>query len=345
MRAAFAFRPAGLMIGALFAAAVLAGVPQALAAQDAEKLTPERIAQSVVQIHVDVPADAPSAHRLGATRDGIGAVIRMDGIAEGHIVTIGYLIMDAGFAEVTDYAGHKRAAQVVGYDQGSGLGLLRLSGKADLPALELGDSRGLELRHPVIVASSGQVGDLQPALVASLRPFAASWEYMLERAIYATPAVPQFGGAPLLGSDGKLVGVGSLLVNDAVLGQNMLGNMFVPAELLRPVVRELVESGRPKSSHPWLGLNAEELQKDGMLIVGNVTANGPAAKAGLRRGDVIYSLDGQPIKGLADFYTRMWGLGGPGVEVPLRVMQPDGSRQLRVKSDDRYRYMKSQATY
>jgi S1-C subfamily serine protease len=344
MRAAFAFRASGL-IGILFAAVIFAGLPQPLAAQGAEKLTPERLAQSVVQIHVDVPADAPSARRLGTTREGAGAAIRVDGLPDGHIVTIGYLIMDAGFVEVTDYAGHKRAAQVVGYDQGSGLGLLRLSGKADLPALEIGDSHSLELRNPVIIAAGGLVGDLQPAIVSSLRPFAASWEYMLERAIYATPPVAQFGGAALLASDGKLVGIGSLLVNDAETERPMLGNMFVPAELLRPVVGELVRSGRPKASHPWLGLNAEELQKDGILIVGNVTADGPAAKAGLKRGDVIYSLDGQPIKGLADFYTRMWGLGDPGVEVPLRVMQPDGPRQLLVKSDDRYRYMKNQPTY
>jgi len=349
MRQAFAFPSLAVpapLFAALFAAALCIGALSApLAAQPAGKLTPDRIVQSVVLIHADVPADAPSARRLGTSRDGAGAVIRADGVADGHIVTIGYLITDASAVEVTDHAGRKRAAQVVGYDQASGLGLIRLSGKADLPALELGTSRGLEVRQPVIVAGGGNVDSLQPAIVASLRPYAASWEYMLERAIFAAPPIERFGGAPLLGADGTLIGIGSLLINDALPGQALAGNMFVPAELLRPVIGEMVASGRPKASRPWLGLNADELQKDGALVVGNLSRDGPAAKAGLKRGDVVVGLGGKPIKGLADFYKRLWSMGEPGVEVPLRVMQADGVRELRLQSGDRYKNMRAQPTY
>lgn len=350
MRQAFAF-PFFAVPAAWFAAGVtavlLCGLLLAppLAAQQAGKLTPERIVQSVVLIHTEVPADAPSARRLGTSRAGAGAVIRVDGVPDGHIVTIGYLITDAATVEVTDHTGRKRAAQVVGFDQASGLGLIRLSGRADLPALELGSSRGLEVRQPVIVAGGGSVGSLQPAIVVSLRPYAAAWEYMLERAIFAAPAIERFGGAPLLGADGTLIGIGSLLLNDVLPGQTMTGNMFVPAELLRPVIAEMVTAGRPKANRPWLGLNADELQKDGALVVGNISRDGPAAKAGLKRGDVVIGLDGKPIKGLADFYKRLWSMGEPGVEVPLRVMQADGVRELRLQSGDRYKNMRAQPTY
>ena len=168
---------------------------------------------------------------------------------------------------------------------------------------------------------------------------------MLERAIFAAPPIERFGGAPLLGGDGTLIGIGSLLLNDVLPGQAMAGNMFVPVELLRPVISEMVASGRPKANRPWLGLNADELHKDGALVVGNISRDGPAAKAGLKRGDVVVGLDGKPIKGLADFYKRLWSMGEPGVEVPLRVMQADGVRELRLQSGDRYKNMRAQPTY
>lgn len=327
--------------------ALLAGllVVSAATAQAQQKLTPERIAQSVVQIRAEVPKDAPSARRLGTQRDGNGAVIKADGVPDGHIVTITYLISDASAVEVTDHRGRKRAAQVVGTDQASGLGLIKLAGTPDLPALELGSSSDLAVRQPVIIAGDSSVQGLQPAIVASLRAYAAPWEYMLDRAIFASPPVERFGGAPLLGADGKLVGIGSLLINDAVPGQALPGNMFVPAELLRPVIGELVASGRPKASRPWLGINADELTKDGALVLGNVTQGGPAAKAGLKRGDVVIGIGGQPVKGLSDFYKRLWSLGEPGIDVPLRVMQADGVRELKVQSGDRYSNMRRQPTY
>jgi S1-C subfamily serine protease len=106
-----------------------------------------------------------------------------------------------------------------------------------------------------------------------------------------------------------------------------------------------VASGRPKASRPWLGLNSDEIQKDGVLVVGNVSRDGPAAKAGLKRGDVVFGLDGKPIKGLADFYKRLWSMGEPGVEVPLKVMQADGVRELKLISGDRYKNMRAQPTY
>jgi len=340
MRPAFAF-PRLLLI----VAGLIVFCPP-LGAQDVGQLTPDRIVQSVVQIRVDIPRDAPSARRLGTRREGGGTVIRADGVPDGHIVTIGYLLTDAAAIEVTDYRGRKRAAQSVGFDQASGLGLIKLSGAADLPALEIGSAQGLAARQPVIIAGDSSVKKgLQPAIVASVRAYAASWEYMLERAIFASPPVERFGGAALLGADGKLVGVGSLVVNDAVPGQALPGNMFVPADLLRPVIGEMVANGRPKANRPWLGLNTDEIQKGGVLVVGNVSRDGPAAKAGLKRGDVVFGLAGKPIKGHADFYKRLWSMGEPGVEVPLRVMQADGMRELKLISGDRYRNMRAQPTY
>ena len=247
--------------------------------------------------------------------------------------------------EVTDHAGKTHQASVVGYDQDSGFGLVRLHNKVGLPAMELGDSAALAERQPVIVAAAGGDGSVQPALVVSRREFAGSWEYLLERAIYTSPPSPQFGGAALIGGDGKLLGIGSLNLPSVLPNQMLPGNVFVPIDLLRPMLADVAATGKPRAEkRPWLGMNADEIQ-GGMLVVGNVSRGGPASKAGIRRGDVVIGLGTDRVNGLGDFYRRVWALGGPGVEVPLDVMQKDGFRRLTIKSDDRAHYLTQQPTY
>ena len=300
-----------------------------------------KLSQSIVKVQAFVPPEARSASRLGTKREGSGVVI--DG--NGLIVTIGYLISEAMAVEVTDHAGKSHHATVVGYDQASGFGLVRLNDKPGLPAVELGDSASLAERQPVIVAAAGGADNLQPALVVSRREFAGSWEYLLDRAIYTTPPSPLFGGAALIGADGKLLGIGSLTLASVIPNQRLPGNVFVPIDLLQPMLQDVAATGKPRaSSRPWLGMNADDLE-GGMLIVGDVSKDGPASKAGIQRGDVVLSVANGRFKGLSDFYRRVWSLGGPGVDVPLDVMQKDGFRRLTIKSEDRMRYLKQQPTY
>lgn len=301
----------------------------------------DRMAQSIVKLQAFVPPEARSAARLGTKREGSGVVID----ANGLIVTVGYLISEAMAIEVTDHSGKSHHASVVGYDQESGFGLVRLNDKAGLPAMELGDSAALAERQPVIVAAAGGADSVQPALVVSRREFAGSWEYLLERAIYTSPPSPQFGGAALIGGDGKLLGIGSLTLQSVMPNQALPGNVFVPIDLLRPLLADIAATGKPRpDKRPWLGMNAEEVQ-GGMLVVGNVSKDGPASKAGIRRGDVVIGLDTGRVNGLSDFYRRVWALGGPGVAVQLDVMQKDGFRRLTIMSDDRARYLRQQPTY
>lgn len=301
-----------------------------------------KLAQSIVKVQAFVPPEARSASRLGTKREGSGVVVDGDGL----IVTIGYLISEAMAVEVTDHTGKSHHANVVAYDQASGFGLLRLNGKAGLPPLELGDSAALAERQPVIVAAAGGGADsVQPALVVSRREFAGSWEYLLDRAIYTTPPTGQFGGAALIGGDGKLLGIGSLILQAVLPNQPVPGNMFVPIDLLQPMLRDIHATGKVRvNQRPWLGMNTDETE-GGMLIVGNVTKDGPARKAGIAQGDVVLSVNNERIRGLADFYRRVWALGEPGVDVSLEVMQKDGFRHLTIKSADRARYLKQQPTY
>lgn len=339
---------AGLLLGAMGAPPALAqrlsdqapqSVPQPGARPSDAAIA--RMAQSVVKLQAFVPPEARSASRLGTKREGSGVVI--DG--NGLIVTVGYLISDAMAIEITDHAGKGHRASVVGYDQASGFGLVRLDDKAGLPAMELGDSAALAERQPVIVAAAGGTDSLQPALVVSRREYAASWEYLLERAIFTSPPSPQFGGAALVGGDGKLLGIGSLTLPSVLPNQALPGNVFVPIDLLRPLLADIAATGKPRADQrPWLGMNADEIQ-GGMLVVGNVSRGGPASKAGIRRGDVVIGLADHRVNGLGDFYRRVWALGGPGVEVPLEVMQKDGFRKLTIKSDGRSQSSRQEPTY
>ena len=345
-----AHRWRGLLGAGALALICLAGLaahpPLAVAQADLSLSRPTdaaiaKLSQSIVKLQAFVPPEARSASRLGTKREGSGVVVDNNGL----IVTVGYLISDAMAIEITDHAGRHHRANVVAFDQASGLGLVRLTEPTKLPALPLGDSTALRERHPVIVAAAGGAEQVQPALVVSRREFAGSWEYLLDRAIYTAPPLAQFGGAALIGGDGKLLGIGSLILEAVLPNQALPGNVFVPVDLLVPLLRDVANGGKPRTvARPWLGMNADETQ-GGMLIVGNVTRDGPARKAGIERGDVLLSVAGQRIRGLADFYRKVWGLGAPGVDVRLDVMQRDGFRGITVKSDDRARFMKLEQTY
>src|SRR5205807_108580 len=152
------------------------------------------------------------------------------------------------------------------------------------------------------------------------------WEYLLEEALFTAPPHPAWSGAALISRDGKLVGVGSLIVSDATgKSDKTPGNMFVPIDRLAPILGDLIAVGRADGpGKPWLGLNADEA--GGRLVVARVTAGGPADKAGVRRGDVIAGVHGEQPKSLADFYRKVWAQGAAGVDVAIELVR-DGNIQ------------------
>ncbi|MBO0739713.1 MAG: trypsin-like peptidase domain-containing protein, partial [Alphaproteobacteria bacterium] len=178
--------------------------------------------EAVVHVHAEVPPEARTAAFLGTTRDGSGTVID----AAGLIVTIGYLITEAMAAEVTTASGRVSRADIVGFDTDSGLGLLRATDPLAVTPLALGTANGLSEKTAVVVAARGGADAARPAVVVSRRPFAGYWEYLLEDAIFTAPPYRAWSGAALVAPDGKLAGIGSLIVGDAADGRP--GNMFVP---------------------------------------------------------------------------------------------------------------------
>ncbi|MCH9052963.1 MAG: serine protease [Proteobacteria bacterium] len=321
-------------------AALAALAPPAVAAKDTGSMTVDKLLQAVVKVHTRVPAEARTARGLGTEREGSGVIIAKDGL----IVTIGYLILEAIEIEVVDHRGRTRPAEFVGYDHDSGFGLIRMRDAGGAEPLEFGDSAKLAERQPVMVATFAGAKDAIPAVVVSRREFAGYWEYLLDKAIFTSPPHYNWGGAALIGADGRLLGIGSLIVGDAVKGEQVPGNMFVPIDLLKPIMGDLLTKGRAaRRPKPWLGMHTEEVR--GRLFVTRVTAAGPAEKAGIEPGDIVIGIGDAGVSSMADLYRKVWALGKAGVEVPLKILHGADVQELVVHSADRYQFLKLRPSY
>jgi serine protease Do len=301
---------------------------------------PEETLSAVVGVSAKIQANARSAESLGRQRSGTGVLIR-----EGYVLTIGYLVIEAEAIEVTGADGRTAPATLAGYDHASGFGLLKVVGPFSGRPLPLGDPAKLGEREPGMVVTAAARDTPSLVYVVSRRPFSGNWEYLLDSAIFTYPPVMDWSGAPLIGASGELLGIGSLIVPDAGgAGTQSPGNMFVPVDVLKPILEDLIAKGRRNGpARPWLGVNADEVR--GRLFVGRVSPDGPAERAGLKSGDIVLAVGADEVTTLADFYQRIWGRGAAGAEVPLKVLQGSRVRDLTVRSIDRIEYFRPSKTY
>jgi serine protease Do len=308
-----------------------AATPQPLAAQTViDALT--RANASVVGVQVMAAAGARSAETLGRERSGSGVVIGPDGL----VLTIGYLLLEADTVQITTQDNKTLPARTVAYDLATGFGLLRpllpLRGVAAVPLGSLADAATGEA---LMVATGGDDGDVNMTQLVSKRPFSGYWEYHIESALFTSPPVGNHSGAPLFNQRGELLGIGSLFVMDAMGGNRRLpGNMFVPVDLLKPILTELQQTGSSKPSRrPWLGLTSSE--QAGRVQVVRVNKDSPAQAAGLQPGDVVLAVDGTKVATLEAFYKQVWQHANPDDEIQLTVLQGADVKTLTLKAVDR----------
>jgi S1-C subfamily serine protease len=332
MRIAFLV-PLGLL--AALAHAPLAAQGQPAPAPPAEgaqqQLTVEAL--SVVKVRSKAVSNARSLSTLGSQREGSGVVID----SEGLVLTIGYLIIEAEVVDLLTTDGRTYPATVVGYDNATGFGLLRALRPLPVPPVPMGQSATVADRELVLIVGYDGVA---PAYVVSRRQFVGYWEYLLDEAIYTAPATINWSGAALLNREGRLLGIGSLVVGDAMgTASQVPGNLFVPIDLLKPLLGDLLANGRSSARpRPWIGVNTQEVQ--GNVIVTRVSPDSPAEAAAIRVGDVIVGVAGQSLSGQADFYNKLWSRGEAGVEIPLDVLREGRVRKVPVRSVDRDSYLR-----
>lgn len=303
-------------------------------------LDAERLFGAIVKITVHAIPNARSSATLGKEREGTGIVIGENGL----ILTIGYLIVEADDVSIVDSKGRTLGARVVGYDHATGFGLLRTIAPLGVKPVPFGNSGSLAERDPVMIASSGD-DNVAFAYVVSKRPFSGSWEYTLDQALYTSPPTLNWSGAALFDRDGKLVGVGSLIVREANDDEPRIpGNVFVPIDLLKPILADLEKTGRRAGPpRPWLGVAAEEVS--GRLVVARVSDDGPADRAGIQPGDIILGVGTEGVRTQPEFYKKVWARGAAGTTIPLKVLQGVDVKVVPVESIDRVDYFRVRTTY
>ena len=311
---------------------------------------------AVVGVKVTAVKEARSARTLGLNRSGSGVVIGSDGL----ILTIGYLMLEAQQIEITTPAGKTLPAVAVAYDQATGFGLIKpllpMRGVAPVP---LGSLQDVNPGEPLLAATGatadGDEGGASLTQLVSKRAFSGSWEYHLDMALFTSPPVSStsrsgvgnHSGAPLFNSAGELMGIGSLFVLDALgpngeVGKRMPGNMFVPIDLLKPILAEMQQSGSSKQSNrPWLGLTSSD--QGGSVRVVRVAEGSPADDAGLSPGVVVQAVDGAPVTTLEAFYKKLWAHEAQDQPVKLTVRDGEEVKIIDIQPQNRMLSLKKPA--
>jgi len=290
---------------------------------------------AVVALRAEVPDDAFTASILGTERMGNGVVIRDDGL----VLTIGYLITEAASIWLTANDGSVVQGHPLAYDFATGFGLVQPLGRPRWPVIERGSSSAIAEDDDVFVIGHGGRAHTLKATVFAKREFAGFWEYLLDEALFTTPPHPEWSGTALLDETGQLIGIGSLLLQEKAGDETVDGNMFVPIDLLPPILDDLLRFGRSgMPPRPWLGMYTADTE--GRLIVNGLASGGPAERAGILTGDLVVAVAGERVGSLADLFRQIWRQGAAGTEIALTLARNGAPVHFQVRSADRHDLLK-----
>ncbi len=297
----------------------------------------DRVLSAVVGLRATAPSDAFTAGTLGTDREGSAVVIRDDGL----LLTMGYLIMEAEAVWLTSADGRAVPGHALAFDGETGFGLVQPLGKLGLPKLEFGDPSQVGLGERALFASAGGRRHAIETKVVGRQEFAGYWEYLLDDAIFTAPAHPFWGGGALIGKDAKLLGVGSLILQQGdAKGRRHDMNMIVSIDVLVPVLDDMLRFGRVnRPARPWLGVYA--MEDDETVVIGGLADGGPADRAGLRTGDHVLALDDEEVTDLAGLWRSLWAAGPAGSRVTLIVERDERRMPVSIATTDRTTLLKT----
>lgn len=258
---------------------------------------------------------------------GSGFIISKD----GYILTNNHVVADADEIIVRLSDRSELEAKLIGADARTDVALLKVEGK-DLPIVKLGKSDALKVGSWVLAIGSpfGFDHSVTAGIVSAKGRSLPNESYV--PFIQTDVAInPGNSGGPLFNLDGEVVGINSQIFTRS--GGFMGLSFAIPIDVAMSVADQLKANG--KVNRGWLGVVIQEVNKDlaesfGLdkpagALVAQVLENGPAAKGGLQVGDVILSMNGQPIVMSADLPHLVGGLK-PGTKIDLGIVR-DGNRK------------------
>jgi serine protease Do len=347
-----------VMLALVVAGAGLAqGVQEAIAAsgQAAIKAAIARVAPAVVKVEAtrrvstwwDQFLQDPFFRRFfgepETTSLGSGFVVEYAG--QKYVLTNYHVVENATSIVVTAQSGDSWPAQVVGTDDLLDLAVLRVDG-ADLPAAPLGDSDALEIGDWVIAIGNplGFSHTVTLGIVSALnrdvpKPDGSGY---YRRMIQTDAAInPGNSGGPLVNAYGEVVGMNTLIARQTSTGIAVEGiNFAVPINEIKLALAQIVEKGRV--TRAWLGVYIQDVipgmekqlgVREGALVT-EVVPNSPAAKAGIRAGDVITAVDDQKIRNSNDLQMAIM-YRRPGARVTVTLVRDKKALVLSVILEER----------
>ncbi len=283
---------------------------------------------------------------------GSGVIIRKD----GYIVTNNHVIAGAAELQVTLADGTKVPADIVGRDPDTDLAVVKVRGRAELPAATLGRSNNLVVGQTVVAIGSplGLTGTVTSGIVSALNrrvdvPGGGGGSIVLANAIQTDAAInPGNSGGALVDLAGTVIGINSAI---ASLGAGLGGQggsigvgFAIPIDEARSVAEQIIRTGR--ATHPYIGVTGSDITPetsqqfglsttDGALIL-TVGPRTPAEQAGLRPGDVIVRLGDAKIQTFGDLISAI-RRHSVGDEVTVRYVRDDKERSAKVTLGERPR--------
>ncbi len=286
----------------------------------------KRSKDAVVEVHASSGGgeESPFEGQNPGQATGSGFVID----AEGHIVTNQHVVADSDSVRVEFSDGTEVDAEVVGTDPSSDIAVLDVDRPASqLTALQFASTGALEVGNPVIVLGSpfGLEGTLTTGVISAVgREIQSPNGFTIENAVQTDAALNHGNsGGPVLDTQGRVVGVASQIRSESG-GSDGVG-YAVPGDTAKRIADELIADG--KVEHAYLGVRLED---DGAARLVGVPAGTPAARAGLRAGDVVIEVDGDEIE-TGDELRQAIAAKKPGDELELTVRRGTTERDLTVE--------------
>jgi serine protease Do len=263
---------------------------------------------------------------------GSGFIISADGL----ILTNAHVVREAKDVIVKLSDRREYTAKVLGVDTATDIAVLRIDAK-DLPTVRLGDARKIEVGDPVL-AIGAPYGLEQTATqgIVSAKGRSLPGDTVVPFIQTDAAVNPGNSGGPLFDGTGSVVGINAQIYSRSGGFQGL--SFAIPINVALKVKDQIVKTG--KATHARLGVTIQDLNQaladsfgmkrpDGALVA-SVAPNSAAAAAGLKSGDVITAVDGEPIVRSGEL-SSLIGLSAPGEEVKLTVWRDHSTQEIQAK--------------